>query len=78
MHIELFKDKNEKWGMRLKSANGEILMSSTSQAYSSKSALDDTLASMARDLGDGAARLPVVTDGGKSIESLADWSPREE
>lgn len=78
MHIELFRDKNEKWGMRLKAGNGNVLMSSTSQAYNDRRALDDTLEGMAKWLGDGAARLTVVTEGGEKIESLADWSPRGE
>lgn len=76
MHLERFLDRNEQWRLRLKGANGEIVMSS--EAYSSTRALNDTLESLAKALGDGAARLPVVTEGGARIESLADWSPRGE
>jgi uncharacterized protein YegP (UPF0339 family) len=79
MHLELFQDKNDDWRMRLKATNGEVLLSS--EAYSSRGQLNDTISGMANALGDGAARLPVVVadkddPDKREFHSLADWMPR--
>jgi len=43
-YIELFEDKNKKWRMRIMAENGNIIMSS--EAYSSKSAMEKTFNSL--------------------------------
>ena len=85
MHWEAFQDRNRQWRLRLKAANGKIIV--TGEAYSDRHELNDTIASIAKSVSVDGVGMSVVTTterldepGGLQHETatLADWVPRGE
>jgi uncharacterized protein YegP (UPF0339 family) len=78
MHIELFTDVDAQWRFRFKAANGNVL--ATSEAYSSKTAMEDTLSGIARVLLRERGNVSVVElhDGGKAeFKQLSDYEAKD-